>query len=87
MRAALKIVDEAAFNRADVICITDGLTTIDPQMQYEWQRRRKEREMRVYGVLIGTDAGAAVLASISDALLTLDDLEGDLPTLQTIFNL
>jgi uncharacterized protein with von Willebrand factor type A (vWA) domain len=86
MAEALKLVDEARFDRADVICISDGLTRIDEQARAEWQRRREGRGMRGFGVLIGTHDGAGVLASITDALLTLDNLREDTPVLETIFN-
>ena len=85
MEQALRLVDEATFNRADVICISDGLTAIEPRMVAEWQRRRQERGMRAYAVLIGTQEGAGVLASIVDALLPLDDLERDTAVLESIF--
>ena len=85
MRAALQLIDEAAFDRADVIAIRDGLVRIDPAVRAEWQRRRRERGMRCFAVLIGTREGAGLLAGISDALLTLDDLADDGPALQTIF--
>jgi uncharacterized protein with von Willebrand factor type A (vWA) domain len=85
MERALQLVDEATFNRADVICVSDGLTTIEPRMVAEWQRRRQERSTRAYAVLIGTQEGAGVLASIVDALLPLDDLEQDTQVLETIF--
>jgi hypothetical protein len=41
--------------------------------------------MRCFAVLIGTRDGADLLAGLSDALLTLDDLADDGPALQTIF--
>jgi uncharacterized protein with von Willebrand factor type A (vWA) domain len=83
--AALRLIDESAFARADVICLSDGLVRIDPAVQAEWQRRRQERGMRCFSVLIGTREGAGLLAAISDALLTLDDLADDGQVLPTIF--
>lgn len=85
MAEALKLVDQAAFDRADVICISDGLAAIDPSAQQAWQERRAARGMRAYSVLIGTDEGAGLLAGLSDALLTLDTLQADMPVLETIF--
>ena len=41
MDAALALVDEAAFDRADVICIADGLSTIDAATRARWQARRQ----------------------------------------------
>ncbi|MCC6629302.1 MAG: hypothetical protein IT340_18095 [Chloroflexi bacterium] len=85
MQAALDLIDEAAFERADVVCLSDGLVGIDPAVHAAWQRRRRERGMRCFAVLIGTHEGAGVLATISDALLSLDRLQDDLPVLSTIF--
>ena len=85
MAAALSAVDEAQFNRADVIAATDGLTSIDSTARAEWQRRRVERGMRAYGILLGTREGMHALASIADAVLTIDNLSDDMPVLQTIF--
>lgn len=85
MTHALTLIDQATYDRADVICISDGLTHLDPQTCANWQQRRAQRGMRTYAVLIGTDQGAEVLATLSDALLTLDNLTADIPVLETIF--
>jgi uncharacterized protein with von Willebrand factor type A (vWA) domain len=85
MAAALKAVDEATFNRADVIAATDGLTSISAAAREAWQQRRAERGMRAYGILLGTREGMHALASIADAVLTIDNLSDDMPVLQTIF--
>ncbi len=87
MAAALKLVEDSKYNRADVICISDGEpNTINDAAWQAWQQRRAAREMRAFGVLIGTDTGAAgVLSRITDALLTLDNLREDLPVLETLF--
>jgi hypothetical protein len=42
--------------------------------------------MRAYGALIGANQGEALLGEISDAVFPLDDLRGDLPTLEVIFS-
>jgi hypothetical protein len=52
----------------------------------EWAKRRAERGMRVYGVLIGTNQGDALLDQISDAVFRLDLLRGDLPAHEVIFS-
>ncbi len=85
MAAALELVGEATFDRADVIAISDGLAAIEPSMVARWNRARAARGMRAYAVLIGTDDGIGVLASITDALLTLADLGADRDVLATIF--
>jgi uncharacterized protein with von Willebrand factor type A (vWA) domain len=86
MERALELVDESRFEKADVICISDGITSISPEAQAEWMKRRAERSMRVYGVLIGANQGEALLDGISDAVFRLDDLRGDLRALEVIFS-
>jgi uncharacterized protein with von Willebrand factor type A (vWA) domain len=86
MEKALELVDESAFEKADVICVSDGLTEIEPAMQEEWKKRRAVRGMRAYSVLVGTTQGEELLHSISDAVFVLDDLADDLPALKTIFS-
>jgi uncharacterized protein with von Willebrand factor type A (vWA) domain len=79
MREALRLVDSATFDRADVICISDGLADISDQMEAEWNQRRKQRGMRVFGILLEEDeemqkVGAEVLTRVSDVWLPLATL-------------
>src|SRR5579859_1481984 len=55
MRKALELIDTAEFDRADVICISDGLTNIGSDMVQQWNTRRRERGMRTFGILLGED--------------------------------
>jgi uncharacterized protein with von Willebrand factor type A (vWA) domain len=87
MVEALKLVDRSVFNRADVIIVSDGEVYIPPATMAEWNRRRKEREMRCYAVLIGEIYGADVLASISESVTPLLDLTRDGEALNTIFGI
>src|SRR5262245_15034038 len=86
MEKALELVDGSQFEKADVICISDGISDVSPEAQAEWTKRRAERGMRSYGVLIGSNQGEALLGEISDAVFRLDDLRGDLPALEVIFS-
>ena len=52
----------------------------------ESQFEKAERGMRAYGALIGSNQGEAPLDQISDAVIRLDDLRGDLPALEVIFS-
>src|SRR5262249_55173181 len=61
MKKALELVDESRFEKADVICVSDGISDVSPEAQAEWTRRRAERGMRSYGVLIGSNQGEALL--------------------------
>lgn len=86
MEKALELVDESAFEKADVICVSDGLTEITSDVQEEWKKRKAVRGMRAYSVLVGTTQGEELLHAISDAVFVLDDLADDLPALKTIFS-
>jgi uncharacterized protein with von Willebrand factor type A (vWA) domain len=87
MQAALKLVEESRFNRADVICVSDGDVHISARLEQDWNRRRREREMRCYSVLLGDQRGAAALGRISDALATVDDLRKDTSALEMMFSI
>jgi uncharacterized protein with von Willebrand factor type A (vWA) domain len=86
MKKALELVDGSQFEKADVICVSDGISDVSPEAQVEWTKRRAERGTRSYGVLIGANQGEALLGEISDAVFRLDDLRGDLPALEVIFS-
>jgi uncharacterized protein with von Willebrand factor type A (vWA) domain len=86
MKKALELVDESQFEKADLICISGGISDVSPEAQTEWAKRRAERGMRAYGALIGANQGEALLGEISDAIFRLDDLRGDLPALEMIFS-
>jgi len=86
MEKALELVDGSQFEKADVICVSDGITSISPETKAKWAKRKEERGMRVYGVLIGANQGEALLDEICDAVFRLDDLRDDLPALEGIFS-
>ena len=87
MEKTLELIDQSTFDKADVICVTDGLTSISATVKSNWLQIKAARAMRAFGILIGTDEGASVLASITDAMLPLDMLKNDDPILQTIFSI
>lgn len=86
MEQALALVDEAAFEKADVICLSDSIADVSATAQAEWQKKRAERKTRAYGILIGTTQGEDVLWQLTDAVFCLDDLRADLPALEAIFS-
>jgi hypothetical protein len=61
-------------------------SSISPETKAKWAKRREERGMRAYGVLIGANQGEALLDEISNEVFCLDDLRGDLPALEGIFS-
>jgi uncharacterized protein with von Willebrand factor type A (vWA) domain len=85
MNKALELVDSSRFEKADVICISDGISYVPPEAVDQWKKVRAERGMRAYSVLIGTEYGKALLNEISDAVFYLGDLRDDLPALEVIF--
>jgi len=85
MEEAARLVDQDLFDRADVIVISDGIAFISKRAETEWWKRRAERRMRCYGILIGADRGLDALGRISDAVMTLDDLKQDLDVRETIY--
>ena len=78
-------MDQDRVDHADVIVVSDGIAFISERAETEWWKRRAERKMRCYGILIGTDHGAEALRRISDTVMTLDDLKQDLDVLETIY--
>ena len=87
MEEAARFVDQDRFDRADVIVISDGIASVSTRTEAEWWKRKAERRMRCYGVLIGEARGLEVLGRISDAVMTLDDLNQDQGVLETIFSI
>ena len=43
MEKALELVDGSQFEKADVICVSDGISNVSMEAQAEWTRRRAER--------------------------------------------
>src|SRR5262249_35149673 len=84
MEEAVRLVDQDRFDRADVIVLSDGIAFISKRAETEWRKRKAERRMRSYGVLIGEARGLKVLGCISDAVMTLDDLKQDQDVLEPI---
>lgn len=85
MEAALQLVGEAAFHKADCICLSDGVGRLQADTLARWQKIKAERGMRTYSILIGSGEGEETLREFSDAVFCLDDLADDLPALETIF--
>lgn len=79
MQEALRLIDTASFDRADVICISDGQAGISEEVEAQWNQRRSERGMRVFGILLeeseGEQAeGAAIFARVADRTTRLSAL-------------
>ncbi len=87
MNEALRLVGAAQFNRADVICVSDGVAGVRDETLAAWEKIRAERGLRTYSVLLGTEDGEAFLRQFSDAVFSLAALTDDLPALETLFSI
>ncbi len=85
MSRALELIEESSFDRADVICVSDGLAHVGEAVTGSWGRARIARGMRAYSVLLGTHHGADLLGALTDAVLTLEDLTDEGEVLKTVF--
>lgn len=74
LRAAREAIDnEARFDRADVILITDGEAELSPEFVGEWNSRAKREGLTTYAVHIGAHP-PAVLASLTTDVISLQSL-------------
>lgn len=87
MSTAYNLVTLADYDKADVILLTDGLATPTPGTLDNFRRRREERGMRCYAVMLGPEAGHgnALLHQLADAVFPLSDLTGEGAALASIF--
>ncbi len=87
MQKALALVETSRFDRADVVCVSDGEVSIPQDLEADWNRRRRAKGMRCYSVMLGNDRkGASVLGRISDAIATITDLTDDNNALTMMFS-
>lgn len=87
MQKALALVETSRFDRADVICVSDGEVSIPQDLEADWNRRRTAKGMRCYSVMLGNDRqGVSVLGHISDAIATITDLTDDNNALTMMFS-
>jgi len=88
MRESLAMSEENRFNSADVIVISDGDVGIRDKVRDDYNRRRQAKQMHAYGVLLSRQARHGQnLASVTDAMVTIGDLEQDGAALDMMFNI
>jgi uncharacterized protein with von Willebrand factor type A (vWA) domain len=85
MAAAIKATEKAKFAKADVICVSDGLASIKPSAVADFNRVRKEKQMRCFGILLQSEQGLGAFTNIADQMMTLENMQEDNPVLETIF--
>jgi uncharacterized protein with von Willebrand factor type A (vWA) domain len=88
MLAALKQVEDSRFNRADVICVSDGEVYISEELEATWNRRRKAKGTRCWSVYLNDHPRySATLGRISDGLVTIDSIAAESEALQMMFSI
>jgi Mg-chelatase subunit ChlD len=72
--------------RSDMILLSDGVTTITRDMETKFLAWKKEKQVRVYSLLVGTESSAA-LQSISDDCRVVSELSADNSELNSCFSI
>lgn len=71
MGQALNAIEQSTWNKADVLCISDGAAFISDEMITRWRDTRAAKGFRCYGILIQDWGGAGTLEDISDEVASL----------------
>jgi uncharacterized protein with von Willebrand factor type A (vWA) domain len=80
MGKAISLIETSAYNRADVIIISDGEAYVGDKMLGTWNQLKEERGLHCYGVLIGSSSGHGVMANLCEkenGLVVLQDAMRD----------
>jgi len=83
MNKALSLIESDAFEKADVVLITDGAA--DSGGAAEYRRRMEAKGATTYGVQIGGQAGG--LEPWADKTFALNDLDIDNPATKELFSI
>lgn len=91
MARAVELAASSAFNKADVIVLSDGEAAVSGATLDAWRAFRKERGTRCYGVML-TEAGegdagigGSVLGALTDQTFYLHDFARDDQALRAVF--
>jgi len=88
MRESLAMTEESRFANADTIVISDGDVGIRDQVRDDFNTRRHAKQMSSYGVLLShSERDGQRLASVTDAMVTISDLEQDAAALDMMFSI
>lgn len=98
MREALKLAEQSEYAKADLVIITDGLTTIAQEALARYTQARTTRQMHAQGIILARPAslrkGLAALEAVVDTdkagkarIVTLSDLNEDAEALELLFSL
>lgn len=74
-RSRDEIMKQERFSKADIIFVTDGESTVTDSWLKEFKAWKKEKNVRVYSILINTYRGTTVsLDLFSDKAFSLNDI-------------
>lgn len=78
LNVAVEALALSAFQKADILLITDGLAAVSAPFLENYKKIKKEKQFNCISVLIGGQAAPAVLTSISDQVICLaGDIAGN----------
>ena len=84
----LELIQESAYNKADVLFLTDGICHVSDEFLKNFLKVKAEKEFNVITVLINIAYGDYdVVNSFSDKVFCLSDLQSDDDVLSTAFAL
>lgn len=88
LKKSMEIMENSKFRKGDIVFITDGDCSVSDKFLEEFRKMKKEKEFKVYTVLIDAYGGGATntVKEFSDKIIQLSDLAklGD-TTAQEIF--
>lgn len=82
-RALEVIADERlkGYEKADIVFITDGACSVSPEWLLNYNEKRKEHEIRVFGIFVAgpryeydSDGWAGIMSALCDSVFTVDDM-------------
>ncbi|NJD53028.1 MAG: VWA domain-containing protein [Candidatus Methanoperedens sp.] len=73
LKKATKVVASQAYQKADVVFITDGQDPVAPKFLVEFLNSKKQREFRVLSVLVQSRDNT-ILKEFSDEIVKVDEL-------------
>jgi uncharacterized protein with von Willebrand factor type A (vWA) domain len=80
---AITVAEGSAYRQADVIFLTDGASSVSPEVADKLSELKARIGLKFYSVLIGTNSQA--LNAISEGVSRIDDLSKDADTLDLVF--
>lgn len=72
LKRSIKLIEDSAFNNADIIFITDGEAGLTPQFMESYTKVKETKQFSCYGILLGYQAG--MVNRFCDKVYKLDDI-------------